>query len=400
MKVAHVLPLSLSLYGLSDTDIGEKSRFFFTNICEFESSLGLDITAYMISSNTKSFVKKCNGYRVAFVPVDIEPKLRSHKFGHQISFRLILRVLLLKPNIIHFHGFMQHHLMYSILTILGKMSGIKIVAHHQGVTKKRLIEELLTKIADKLVDAIIVTNFETQTSLEKESPTMRDKVVFIPNGVNTTMFYPMDKHASKSRLALNPSDFVILWVGRLSRPQKDAFTVVKAVSKLRSQLGTFIKLVIVGQGEDEKPLKDFASLNSNDRDGIVFVTDYVRHEDLRIFYNAADVFVLNSSHEGMPQVVLEAMACRTPVVLSDVAGNREIANDVGLLFQPNDPEALGICLSVLLKDVILRKTLGDKCYNKAISVYTWEKITKTIVADTYCRLDSGEDLCDQIVVKK
>ena len=384
MKVAHVLPLSLNLYGLNDRDIGEKSQFFLTNICKFESRLGVDVMAYMISSNSKFFVKSCEGYQVVFVPVDFEPKLVSHKFGHQVSLRLVFRVLFMRPDIVHFHGFLQHHLMYSMLTIMAKLFGVKVVAHHQGVTKKRFIEDLLTRIADRLVDVFIVANLDLEESL-RQKVSQKNRVVFVPNGVDTSIFYPVDKLAAKSKLGYDSSELLVLWVGRLTRPQKDAFVAIKAVNQLRSQLGVRIKLVVIGHGEDEVALKKFASVSDKDGGGenVVFVEEYLGHDDLRVFYNAADLFVLNSSQEGMPQVALEAMACKTPVVLSDIAGNREIASDVGLLFPPNDSRGLAASLTLLIRDAVLRKSLGEKGYHKILSSYTWQKIAKTIVEDIY-----------------
>ena len=196
----------------------------------------------------------------------------------------------------------------------------------------------------------------------------------------------MDKDKAKLALGLDPDSFLVLWVGRLSRPQKDAFTVITAVKKIGLE-GINVKLIIVGQGKDEKALREFADDRDNSiKSNISFKTDFIKHEDLQVYYNAADVFVLNSSHEGMPQVALEAMACKTPVILSDVPGNREIALDVGLIFPQSNLEILTECIAKLIKNEPLRKSLGEKGYQKVIECYTWDRITRTIVENIYRRL--------------
>jgi glycosyltransferase involved in cell wall biosynthesis len=85
----------------------------------------------------------------------------------------------------------------------------------------------------------------------------------------------------------------------------------------------------------------------------------------------ADVLVLASDREGIPLVVLEAMACRLPVVATDVVGNRELLTNVAVLVQPN-PASLALVPDRLAQDVHLRAELGTREL-AAAGEYTWDR---------------------------
>ena len=101
---------------------------------------------------------------------------------------------------------------------------------------------------------------------------------------------------------------------------------------------------------DRSRLADFAR-----RLGLAERVDFLGnrpHASLPEIYNAADVLVLASRHEGWPNVLLEAMACGTPVIVSDIPGMDEIVQSpsVGRLFRTGDPAALARAVTDLLRD--------------------------------------------------
>lgn len=158
-----------------------------------------------------------------------------------------------------------------------------------------------------------------------------DKVTVVPNGVDAEKFRPVPRSAARVELGLPVDKRILLSVGGLV-PRKGFDLLIKALRLVMDRAGADdLYLVIVGEGPERKKLEMLA--------GAVGLSKFVRfagsvaHKDLHLWYSAADVFCLASSREGWPNVVLEAMACGTPVVATNVWGIPEIirSDRVGLL---------------------------------------------------------------------
>ena len=128
---------------------------------------------------------------------------------------------------------------------------------------------------------------------------------------------------------------MILFAGNL-KPVKGIDLLVKAFSGLED---TRIHLHILGTGPEWAQLKAIAQVERvSDR---VFFHGNIRHDDMSIWYNAADLFCLPSLNEGTPNVILEALACGLPVVASDTGGIPEmITPESGALFECGDSLSL------------------------------------------------------------
>ena len=103
-------------------------------------------------------------------------------------------------------------------------------------------------------------------------------------------------------------------------------------------------------------------------------------ETLHYYYSAADVVVMPSHYESFGMVALEAMACGTPVIATDVGGLAQLVREgeTGFLVPGRDPDALGKRLQLLLGDAELRAQLGRQASDYAAS-YAWPGITRQIV---------------------
>lgn len=146
----------------------------------------------------------------------------------------------------------------------------------------------------------------------------QEKVHEIPNGIDTELFRPIDPAAREGKRSLlfsgaDAGTLCLLWVGRMSKEKRpEAFVeVFEALARQRP-----VRAVMVGTG----PLRDAVLERATDlgvADRIAFV-DRARRDVLPDYYNAADLLVLTSATEGMPLVVLEAVACGCPVAATDV----------------------------------------------------------------------------------
>jgi glycosyltransferase involved in cell wall biosynthesis len=157
-----------------------------------------------------------------------------------------------------------------------------------------------------------------------------DKVVVVSNGVDVKRFYPLPKEQAQRELQL-PRKRIILSAGNLTA-NKGFDLLVRAFSRLADDpSGNDLHLVIVGEGTERRPLERMVtSLGINNR---VKLVGAVAHERMHLWYNAADIFCLVSEREGLPNVLLEALACGVPVVATQVGGIPEIlsSDELGLL---------------------------------------------------------------------
>jgi glycosyltransferase involved in cell wall biosynthesis len=150
-----------------------------------------------------------------------------------------------------------------------------------------------------------------------------EKITVLRNGVDLELFHPEDRGQARARYGI--SGFALASVGNLI-PTKGHQLVIEALRSLPD-----LELLIAGRGPNGKEFRELAQrLGVADR---VKFLGLLSQEELKWLYSAADALVLASVREGWPNVLLEAMACGTPVVTTNVGGIREIvaAPEAGVL---------------------------------------------------------------------
>jgi teichuronic acid biosynthesis glycosyltransferase TuaC len=151
-----------------------------------------------------------------------------------------------------------------------------------------------------------------------------DRVRVIENGIDPELFHPLDRREARSRLGLPEDGPLLVSVGTLS-PRKGFHLVIEALPALAG-----VRYAIVGgagaEGAQQDELRGLAGrLGVADR--VIFAGPQKR-EALATWYSAADLSVLASAHEGCPNVVLESLACGTPVVATPVGDIPRILDDL------------------------------------------------------------------------
>lgn len=175
-----------------------------------------------------------------------------------------------------------------------------------------------------------------------------EKVTALRNGVDLKTFMP-PKNLSDLQKKLEVSGKTILSVGHLVE-RKGHYLLIEAMSSLPD-----INLLIAGEGPDSGKLKQLAiKLDVYDR---VCFLGAVPHDVLKDYYGAVDMLVLASSREGWANVLLEAMACGTPVVATNIWGTPEVvsAPEAGLLVDKRNPQALAEGVNALYNNYPDRK---------------------------------------------
>ncbi|HNH26297.1 MAG TPA: glycosyltransferase family 4 protein [Anaerolineales bacterium] len=177
----------------------------------------------------------------------------------------------------------------------------------------------------------------------------------IPNGIDTERFKPMEKNSVLAE-ALGLVDekkkeerkFVMGFVGEL-REKKGLATLLSGYAQITKTMP--VSLLIVGEVREGEDKKYFEEFKSNNPQLSITVTGHVPHKDLPAYYSLMDVFVHPSLRDGMPNAVLEAMACGVPVIATPVGGALDVLEDGvnGFFVDVNDATQLAEKIAKTLK---------------------------------------------------
>ena len=199
----------------------------------------------------------------------------------------------------------------------------------------------------------------------------REKLVVIPNGVDAERFAGRDP-AFKTRLGLAPEAPLVATIGRLHE-QKGLDDFLRAAAALGDACPA-CRFLIVGQGPLEAPLKALAhELHLDER-----VTFLPSCDDVPAVLRATDVFLLTSLWEGMPNVVLEAMAAAAPVVATRVEGIADVLEDgrTGSIVPPRDVSALAAAALRYLDEPDRARAVGQAAQEHVRAHFTLDAVVE------------------------
>ncbi len=215
------------------------------------------------------------------------------------------------------------------------------------------------------------------------------RVVSIPPGVDTSRFYPIPTEEAKEFIGVPVTERMLLFVGRIE-PLKGLDILIQAVAILRGRPVFREKpfcLAVIGGDPHVAPEVMSSEMSRLQEMHLRYgLEDFVAflgkkgQDTLPYYYSAADAVVVPSHYESFGMVALEAMACGTPVVASQVGGLAFLVQDgiTGYHVPVGEPEALADRLEILLKDDALRSRLGAQAVEFSRS-YAWEHIAARIV---------------------
>lgn len=179
---------------------------------------------------------------------------------------------------------------------------LKFVFHPMNV--------VMDYVASRDADQVIAISGHAYDQLTTSYGLDEDDVVMIPHGVDTDWFYPREEQHP----AVNEVQTTLLYVGRLGA-RKGLDLALRALAEVDNES---IEFLIAGTGRHEETLRELAQ-ELGIAEQVRFL-GYVPDEELPVLYSSADVFVLPSRYEGFGLVLLEAMACGTPVIGADAGG--------------------------------------------------------------------------------
>lgn len=241
----------------------------------------------------------------------------------------------------------------------------------------RRMEKELPRAIEKASQIIADSEF-SRDEICKYFGTPADKVNVTLLGVSP-QFHPRPPEPLQNALAhwgLQAGHY-ILYVGTLE-PRKNLKTLIAAFSTLPPAIRSRIPLVIAGgrgwhHGSLEKQMQDLLSR------GELRVLGYVDDAHLPFLYSGARVFVFPSLYEGFGMPPLEAMACGTPVIVSDTSSLPEVVGECGMQVPPLDTAALGAALLQVIEDSALAGRLAEAGRQRAAG-FTWTRCAQETLA--------------------
>ncbi len=268
-----------------------------------------------------------------------------------------------------------------------------VMFHTLGAIKNRLPvgeKESAVRLAAERDIANASQCIISATALEKKELVRlygaeAEKIRVVPCGVNTALFKPHDKADVRKSLGFGEGK-IILFVGRIEA-LKGIDNLIRSIGILKENKD--VKLVVIGGDEHSQPevnrLKAMTR-NLNIADSVQFLGT-VPQSQLPLYYNAADVSVVASYYESFCLVILESLACGTPVVSTRVGIAPEVIRKVenGVLVPDNTPQSL----AVGLVDIINAKNM-DKTYIRQSALgYDWLSIARQIETESLALVSSS-----------
>ncbi|MWL88194.1 MULTISPECIES: glycosyltransferase [unclassified Cupriavidus] len=209
------------------------------------------------------------------------------------------------------------------------------------------------------------------------------RIVVMPNGIDTYHFQPDPalRHATRAQLGIDGNTRLLLNVGRLA-PEKSQETLIRAFAQIDPAVRA--RLFIAGDGALRQPLSELVTslgLASS-------VTLLGRRDDISALLNAADAFALSSNVEGLPMVLVEALACGCPVVSTNAPGVAEVVGELGTVVPRGDVRALAMSLAKTLRDG--RGTHAEQAArrDRVLLTFSIDTVAQRWLA-LYARLPSG-----------
>jgi D-inositol-3-phosphate glycosyltransferase len=342
-----------------------------------------------------------HGNRVVHIPAGPETpisKLEIYNYLHEFvgGVREFAALEGLRYDLIHSHYWLSGVVAHE----LRKFWHIPIVhmAHTLAIMKNRIAQRpeerepnLRLETESEILnwaDRIVAATVAEQTQLELLLQADRRKIAVVPPGVDLEAFHPVPMKTAKTAIGVPPHDTNLLFVGRIE-PLKGLDTLFRAMKLIRDRgaMPPNLCLSIIGGDPSHNAAQDNAEMERlkalRQELGLDDLVAFLgkRDQDALVgYYASAQAVIMPSHYESFGMVALEAMACGTPVIASEVGGLAFLVRDgeTGFHVPDRDPEALAEKLQLIINDPELRAKLGQRAAEYA-QQYAWPVIAEKIM---------------------
>lgn len=254
--------------------------------------------------------------------------------------------------------------------IAGRRAGVPvIVSGHRVAEREKRWHLWLDRWTGRWVDHHVCVSQGVAAHVRRHLRLRAEQVTVIPNGV-TLPAATRDAAVVRAEWGIPEGELLVLAVGRLHR-QKGFATLIAAFAAVRPQVPVPARLLIVGDGPERGQLERLIRVHGLGES--VILTG--RRDDVPDLMLAADLFVLSSLWEGMPNVLMQAMAAGLPVVATQVEGVEELLSDqkYGLIVTPGSVEELGAAMHRLLTNRELAWRYSEGAQSHVKEHFTWDR---------------------------
>jgi glycosyltransferase involved in cell wall biosynthesis len=259
---------------------------------------------------------------------------------------------------------------------------IHVLFQEESSVTRRIYYRYIVRKAAENSSRIITVSESSKRDIINYLNLSPEKVVVTYNAVDEIFKKINEDDVDKLKERFGINGKFLLYVGNL-KPHKNVKLLIESYQLLRRNAN--LKLVIVGK----KDLLFQKGLNDKLLEGVIFVGE-VPDELMPHFYSGADVYVSPSLYEGFGLPLIEAMACRTPVVAISTPSSDEVLDNAGYIVNENHPEELANAIYTVLLDSNLRNCLVEKGIER-IKQFSWEKSVKKIL-EIYYKVHSENNL--------
>lgn len=351
---------------------------------------GYDITVYTSDLYKEvPFTRKTDwAPTVADIPVK---RFKAHSMPGELHYifipSLAKAILRAKTDLIHAHSYGYFQVNISGLNKRLRDTPFVLTPHFHppwsmwGGDKRKQLRKIYDKLMAPTVinaaDCIIGVSHHEMELLQQIIEFDTSKIRYIPNGIDFSRFEPIpnpDKFLNKYK----PKGNIILYVGRLASNKGLEVLVDAAPAVLKEHPNT--TFVFVGEDEGMKDLLIAKAKKSGILKNLLFTGHIKDDEIFNSAFSACDVFVLPSEYEAFGIVLLEAQACKKPVIGTRVGGVPEAIGEegAGIVIEYNDAAALSDAINKLLADGELRKRMGELGRARVKKSFTWETVVDQI----------------------
>jgi glycosyltransferase involved in cell wall biosynthesis len=337
LRIAHVQPMTLDLYGHSDDDFGTRVTFYLSNLPAAQARLGMRPTVHLLTSG-RPHQLRFDGVEVRFHRCLQPPRSArvNSRFARQFSSSMLHAISHTDADVVHCYGPRQLHVMYAAVARRARKERLPLVGHDQGPRPVGHIERWFQRHGLKRTQFVLASS---PSSVDEflGLGVRPERLRVMPNGFDPQVFYP---GAERHREPGDP--FRILVVSRLWE-DKDPLTMADGIAELVRQ-GRDVELTIISGG----PMKPQVEARLSRAQVPTRFIEFIPQAELAVAYRSHDALVLTSLREGWNQAIVEALASGLPVITTDVPGPRDAAGEAGILIPPRNPLALAEALERLI----------------------------------------------------
>lgn len=380
MRPAHEIDIRLRILFVAE--------YYFANLdlVKLSSELASRKHSVSVATSFRSIDKRETVKGITMF--EMTPFVTIHSVPHSLSFPLSkMHEIIQEHDVEIVHALMDYSTNTAVASIVSKAMGIPFVYNVQGIGTRtgRFIVDALAESYDWTVERFISRNAKKLILLSGSliSRTRKlgiedDKVVVIPSGVDCTRFDPKKPEVKRkvaqlrNDLSISQDEVVVGFVGRLV-PAKGLIYLLEAVKHIIDEFPQTV-LLIVGDGPQRAELQ----LKARAMNLKTVFTGY--KTDTPPYYALMDIFVLPSFFEGLPGVVLEAMAMGKPVIATDVGGTSDLVAEGknGFLVQARDAEQISAALEKLISDATARAKMGEESRRTVQRNFLWDNVVDKV----------------------